>query len=176
VIFNCRSTGQSALAEFGLPVHAALVLNQDLTDYRYNFHLQGDTWIYPFGPPLRNLAQSVADASFQQVDEMPTTAQAFKDSSADIVLVPRPVKADQSVGVWAWNKVNITLIMEWTALDRSTHNTIWLKTITGDASESEGNGFTAGRHRRILMQKLFDDLAHKTQEAFQNAPELRATH
>lgn len=155
-----------------LPIHVALVINQDLANYRYNFNFQGDTWVYPFGPPLQNLARNVAEASFQEVDEIPSTSAAFKDSSADIVLVPRAVKAEQSVGVWAWEKVNLTLIMEWTALDRASQNTIWLKTITGDASYSQGNAFTMNHHRRVLIQKLFDDLSVKTQDAFEKAPEL----
>jgi hypothetical protein len=84
------------------------------------------------------------------------------------------VKAENSVPVWAWENVNFTLVVEWTAKDRASQNTVWLKTITADASEVGGNAFSGKKHQQILMQKLFDDLSVKTHEAFQLSPELRA--
>ena len=156
-----------------LPLHAVLVLNRELIDYKHQYSLEGDTWVFPFGPPLQDYARQTVNASFRQVDEASSADEAFTNPSADIVLIPRPVKADQSLGVMAWSKVNFTLVVEWKALDRANTNTIWLKTITADATETEGNVFTGKKHQRILMQKLFDDLSVKTHEAFQNAPELR---
>ena len=158
-----------------LPLHAVLALNKELSGYKHHYNLEGDTWVYAFGPPLQNYARQVAKASFQQVDEAPSTEEALTNLSADIVLIPRPVKADQSLGVMAWSKINFTLVVEWTALDRVSKNTIWLKTITADTTETEGNVFTGKKHQSILMQRLFDDLSIKTHEAFQNATELRGS-
>lgn len=155
-----------------LPVHAALVMDGGLTNFVYDYHLQGDIFRYQFGPPLRDYARHLTGASFAQVDEVSSKAAALADTSADIVLIPRGVKADQGVGVWAWDKVNFTMVIEWTAIDRTSQNTIWLKTITADASEAEGNAFTATHDRNVLMQKLFNDLSAKTLDAFQKAPEL----
>jgi hypothetical protein len=157
-----------------LPLNAALVLNKDLADYKYEFHMMGDTWVYRFGEPLQDYARRMAAASFQRVDETSSAEKAFANPSADIVLVPRAVKADESTGLMAKSKVNLTLVIEWTAKDRATQNTVWLKTITADASEVQGSVFSGSKHLAILMQKLFDDLSTKTREAFQNAPELRA--
>jgi hypothetical protein len=158
-----------------LPLHAVLVLNKELTDFKHEYHMEGDTWVYPFGPALQDYARQVAGASLRQVDEAGSTDAALANPNADIVLIPRPVKADQSLGVMAWSKVNFTLVVEWTALDRASKNTIWLKTITADATETEGNLFSGKAHEKILMQKLFDDLSIKTHDALVNSPELRGS-
>jgi hypothetical protein len=157
-----------------LPLTAALVMNKDLLDYKYEFHMMGDTWVYRFGEPLQDYARRLAGASFQRVEETSSTESAFAIPSADIVLVPRPVKADESTGLMAKSKVNLTLVIEWTAKDRATQNTVWLKTITANASEVQGSVFSGHKHQGILMQKLFDDLSAKTREAFQSASELRS--
>jgi hypothetical protein len=162
-------------ADNKLPLHVVLALNKELVGYKHEYNLEGDTWVYAFGPPLRDYARQMVNASFRQVDEASSAEEALTNSSADIVLIPRPVKADQSLGVMAWSKINFTIVVEWTALDRVSKNTIWLKTITADATETEGNLFTGKKHQSILMQKLFDNLSIKTHEAFQNAPELRGS-
>ena len=36
-----------------LPLTAALVMNKDLLDYKYEFHMMGDTWVYRFGEPCK---------------------------------------------------------------------------------------------------------------------------
>jgi hypothetical protein len=157
-----------------LPRHAALVLNKDLTDYKYANHMMGDAFEYKLGAPLQDYAKHVTGAVFEQVDEAPSADQAFANASADIVLIPRAVKADKSAGVWAASKQDFTLVVEWMAKDRATHNTIWLQTITADASGTMGSAFSYKSHSRQLMQKLFDDLSLKTFEAMHNAPELKA--
>jgi hypothetical protein len=115
----------------------------------------------------------LADASFQQVDVFSTEQEAAAKSTADLVLIPTPVKVDQSMGVTAWSKNNFTLVLKWTARERTSQNIVWLKTIDAEATEKEGNAFTGAKHNRILMQKLFDDLSLKTYDAIKNAPELR---
>jgi hypothetical protein len=156
-----------------LPLRADLVLDKGLTDYSYQLHMMGDTWDYHFGPPLRDYARRVAGASFRAVNEVASADKAYADASADIFLIPRAVKAEESMGLLAMNDVHLTLVVEWRAEDR-TRNSIWLKTITANATEVEGNVFTGDKHRKILMQKLFDDLNAKTHEAIHNAPELRS--
>lgn len=155
-----------------LPLHVILVLNTDLVDYKYEFHSGGDTTVFPFGPALQDYARHVASVSFQQVDEASSIEKAFANSSADIVLIPRPVKAELGVGWKVQNPVNFIFLMEWTAKDRISQNTVWLKTITAEATDSGANLLTMNEHKHILMQKLFDDLSVKTYESFQKAPEF----
>jgi hypothetical protein len=160
-------------AELGLPHHAALVLNQEFANYKHEFSAMGDTWIVSLGPALQDYALSVAGKSFQKIDVVPSEEKAASFTSDDLILIPRAVKSENSMPAWAWDDVNLTLVVEWTAKDHASQNIVWLKTITANASETAGNMFTGGRHSRILSQKLFDDLSLKTYDAFQEAPELR---
>jgi hypothetical protein len=157
-----------------LPHHAALVITEEFANYKHEFSAMGDTWVHPYGPALQDYARNVTGRSFQQVDVVPSEEKAISLTSDDLILIPRAVKCDNSVGVWAWEKNNLTLVVEWTAKDRASQNTVWLKTITANASEAGGNAFTQGKHDRIQSQKLFDDLSLKTYNAFQEAPEFRA--
>jgi hypothetical protein len=151
-----------------LPHHPVLVLDKELTDYQFKAG-----YVYPLGVAFQDYAHNVTGKCFNHVDEAASMDQAFADSSADMVLVPRVVKMDRSLGMYAWHNQNVTLVMEWVAKDRASQKTVWLKTITANASEPIGTIGTDANHRRILMQKLFDDLNAKTFEAFQHAPELR---
>jgi hypothetical protein len=155
-----------------LPHHVALVLNEEYSNYKYEFHAAGDTWVHNFGPALQDYSRNVVGKSFKQMEVVPSEKKAASQTSADLILIPRAVKCDNSIPVWAWEDVNLTLVVEWTAKDRASQNTVWLKTITANASEAGGNMFTQGKHDRILNQKLFDDLSLKTYNAFQEAPEL----
>jgi hypothetical protein len=158
-----------------LPHNVALVLDQELADYKNEYSRGQDNFIDSLGVPLQDYARQAAAKSFQQVDVVPTVKKAAALASADLILIPRAVKSDISIPVWAWDNDNLTLVMEWTAKDRASQNTIWLTTITANASEPMGSAFSYGKNQRILYQKLFDDLSLKTYNAFQGAPELRGS-
>jgi hypothetical protein len=156
------------------PLHAALLLNEDLAKYKYEFHVTGGDVVFPLGLALQDYARHVATNSFKQVDEASTPEAAFANSSANIVLIPRAVKAEFSFGTRLQNPFGFTLVMEWLAKDRATQNTIWLKTITADVAD-EGSGvfnFKVVERREALMQKLLDNLSVQTYETIQRAPEL----
>jgi hypothetical protein len=152
-----------------LPRHAVLVLDQSLADYQYVFQASGNTLIYPYGPALQDYARQVAKKCFQQVDEVPSLEKAAALTSADLILIPHAVKCDMSVPVWAWENVNLTLVVEWTAKDRANQNTLWLKTITATGSAAKN----MGRSDAVMNQNLFDDLSLKTYKAIQEASELK---
>ena len=154
------------------PHHIALVLNQELATYQHKFVLVGGTDSYPIGDALQDYARNVTTNSFQQIDVVPSEEKAASLTSDDLILIPRFVKSDTSFG---HGKFTITLVMEWTAKNRASQNTIWLKTITATASEKMGSAFTTLKHRRLLFQKAFDDLTPQTYKAFQEAPELRGS-
>lgn len=156
-----------------LPHHVALVVDKSLGDFKYDFSNMGDTWVYPFGIPLQSYARQLASKCFQQVDVVDSVEQGAALNSADLILIPHAVKCDRSLPVWAWDDINLTLVVQWTARDRATQHTVWLTTITGESTETGGNAFTQGKHERILNQQLFDDLSLKTFNAFQQAQELK---
>jgi hypothetical protein len=153
-----------------LPHHVALVLDQEFANYKYEFHRQ-DTYIYPLGAPLQDYARQVAGKTFQQVDVVPSLETAASLTSADLILIPRAVKCECAAPVWGWENANLTFVVSWTAKDRATQNTIWLQTITANATGKLPEIFEF--KKVILYQKLFDDLSLKTYKAFQDAPELR---
>lgn len=153
-----------------LPHHVVLVLNQDLADYKAELRLVGGTDSYPIGAALQDYARNVAGKTFQGVDVVPSEEKAASLTSDDLILIPRVVKSDTSFG---HHKYNITLVVEWTAKDRASKNVIWLKTITGNATEPMGSAFNNLKHRRHLFQAVFDDLNPRTYEAFQEASELK---
>jgi len=157
------------------PHHAALMLSQEYTNYTYKFEAMGTTIVHPLGPALANYATNVVSKTFQQVEMVPNGAAAEALTSADLILIPRAVKCDLSVPPWAWDNEIMTLVVEWTVKNRTSQNTICLKTITANAQEKAGNGHTMKKHDLKLKQKLFDDLSLKTYKAFQEAPELRGS-
>jgi len=156
-----------------LPHHVALVLDQDLANYKNKYSRGEDNFVDALGVPLQDYARQVAAKSFQQVDVVPSVEKAAALASADLILIPQAVKSDISIPVWAWGNDNLTLVVKWTAEDRASQNTVWLRTITANASEPMGSVFSANKNQRILYQKVFDDLSLKTYNAFQTAPELR---
>jgi len=182
LVAGCTHVAPMSVRPTSLPtgekllLHATLVLSKDFTEFKQQFSMMGDTFVYPLGEPLGDYARHVTEASFRQVEIAPTVEQALQSTPSDILLIPRAVKADQSLGFLRTDQARFTLVIEWVAKGRAAQNTVWIRTITGDASETKGVGFS-GYHQQILMQKLFDDLSLKTQEAFQKAPELRGgTH
>jgi hypothetical protein len=152
-----------------LPHHAALVLNQEFTDYKHKMVLIGGSDTYPMGTALQDYARNVTAKSFQHIEVASSAEQAASLISDDLILIPRVVKSDNSLSKFipfVPQKLTMTLVVEWTAKNRASQNTVWLKTTTANA--------TAAAHRRgKLFQKLFDDLNLKTYTAFQEAPELR---
>lgn len=158
-----------------LPHHVALVLDQDLANYKNEYSRGEDNFVDALGVSLQDYARQVATKSFQQVDVVPSVEKAAGLASADLILIPQAVKSDLSIPVWAWDNDNLTLVVKWTAKDRATQNTVWLTTLTANASEPMGTAFGANKRQRILYQKAFDDLSLKTYNAFQAAPELRGS-
>lgn len=161
-----------AVPERKLPLRAAVVADKELEAWKYEFKMMGDTWIFPFGPAIKDTARQVSEQAFESVTMVPSFEEAAR-LPVDVILRPEGRKAEQSTPVWAWEDVNFVMVVEWHAKDRSAQNTVWLKTITANASHVGGNLFTGAGNQRKLMQKLFDDLSRKTYDALMNAPELR---
>lgn len=158
-----------------LPHHVALVLDQQLADFKNKYYRGEDNFVDSIGVPLQDYARQVAAKSFQQVDVVPSVEKAAALTSADLILIPQGVKSDISIPVWGWDNDNLTLVVKWTVKDRASQNTFWLTTITANSSEPMGSVFSADKNQRILYQKAFDDLSLKTYNAFQEAPELRGS-
>jgi hypothetical protein len=152
--------------------HVALVLDQNLTDYKAELRAGPDTEVFTYGTALQDCAQQASRRSFQSVDVVPSIEKATALPSVDLILIPHALKCARSVPVWGWEKVNLTMVVEWTAKERAGQNTLWLKTVTAEAAAKKKATVTR-KGRAKLNQALFDDLCLKTYNAFQDAAELR---
>jgi len=139
--FSPVKVKQASLAgKSGSPHHAALVISQEL-----RFRPVSQTDSYPIGPALADNARNVTGKCFQQVDAVASEQGAASLAADDLILIPRVVKSNSSRG---HGKFNLTLVVEWTAKDRATQKTVWLKTFTADGTEPMGSTFTGFKHRR----------------------------
>ena len=153
------------------PARIALVLDKDLTEYKYTRHAMGDSYVSPLGPPLQNYAKNVTQHVFTEVSVHPTAAEAV--GKADAILIPKVTKFDESYGLWAASKHQVVLIMEWNLKDRDNQKDLWLDSIEARGEGEMGGIFNyKGKHLEV-MQKLFDDLSAKTQKALLESPQVR---
>jgi hypothetical protein len=153
-----------------LPQHVALVLDQEFSNYVHKMVLLGGSDNYPMGVALQDYARNVATSSFQRMEVASSEEQAAALAADDLILIPKVVKSDNSLSKFipfVPPKLTMTLVVEWTAKYRATHNTLWLKTITVTDTD-------VAHHKARLFQQLFDDLSQKTYRAIQDASELRA--
>jgi hypothetical protein len=175
----CTHTAKINVKPTALPSHArhaaraALVLDDSLSKYQFEFKMAGDKFVFPFGPALTGYAKNVSQHCFSKVTTYPT-GEAATGQDADLILHPRALKAEHASGMMAWSDRKLTLQVEWVARDRSNKNTVWLQSFTAEGVNSAGNLFTGKKHEEVLYQRLFDDLSLKTVEAIQNSPELKA--
>jgi hypothetical protein len=149
----------------------ALVLDKDLTEYKYTRHTMGDSFVSPLGQPLQDYARNVTQHVFTEVSVHPTSAEAA--GTADAILIPKVAKFDESYGLWAASKHQVVLIVEWSLKDRDNQKDLWLESIDARAEGKMGGIFNyKGKYLKV-MQKLFDDLSAKTQKAFLESPEIK---
>ena len=155
------------------PVQAsvALLFDKSLDNFDYNFSMMVDKWHYPFGPALKDYARNVTSAVFKNVSVLSSPAE-IPGRNADIVLTLKAGKAEQTMPSSMFGKRKFTLIVEWTARDRTNTKDLWIKTITGCAEETRGHMFNFYKHEKLLFQKVFYDLNKKTVDAMMQSPEL----
>lgn len=168
------STKPSAIsAGTKIPGRAGLVIDDNLLKYQFEFKMMGDKWVFPFGQSLKDYAKNVSDNCFSSVTVY-SSDKAAAGQGANLILHPKPLKAEQAMGVMAWSDRKFTLQVEWTAKDGLNDRTVWLQTITAEGVNKSGNAFTYKKRQDELFQFLFDDLTTKTVNAIRNSPELKA--
>ena len=165
-----RPTGATSNTSSKAPLKVALVIDAALHHYKYHFKFAGDD-IYPFGEALCTYAQDTVRNAFEEVFICGSLDEA--KNRADAILIPKAVKSDRVMGMWAWDGNSWILIVEWTMKDPSGHNTLWMTTIEGRAWEPGGTSLTIKSRERALIQSVFDDLYLKTAQAFSESPEIK---
>lgn len=154
------------------PRHATLVVSDELKQYRHEFKMGGGTVVYPFGPVLADHAQRIVTHAFTGVRVAPSLDVALQESP-DLILVPRPGKAEQNMPIWAWDQSEFVLAVQWSAMESGRSEPVWMRTIVAESAQKAGNVFSGKKNERILFQRLFDDLNQKTLSALRDSPELR---
>src|ERR1017187_894458 len=153
------------------PARIALVLDKDLTEYKFTRHAMGDSFVSSLGPPLQDYAKKVTQHVFTEVSVYPTAAEAA--GKADAILIPKVTKFDESYGLWAASKHQMVMIMEWTLRDRDNQKDLWLDSIDARAEGKMGNVFSYKSNHLKVLQRLFDDISAKTQKALLESPEIK---
>lgn len=150
------------------PIHAALVLDPDLTAYKPSISLiGGDKLEYPLGASLKEYSEGAARAVFEQVTVYSSSADAA--GKADAILIPKVARFNTTLNVGASSKRQLLLRLQWRMMDAKNHAVLWLETVDGIAEQK--TGMTKGRERK-MFQAAFDNLSLNTITAFRQSPAI----
>ena len=169
--FSTQVTAQpSAAGKY--PLEAILVLTPDQCSEESK---KGDWVIGKEKYRMGELLCPAAEATMQLVFEKYARAEApLEKGSAPgkVILTPKFVDLETTRTVTAFGKRKMVLLVEWTATDE-TGKVFWVQTIEGNAAQKAGNLFTAGSHRRKLLEAIRKDLADKSAQALRQSPEFQ---
>jgi hypothetical protein len=116
-----------------------------------------------------------AESAVQQAFEKYTRIEALPEKgsgSGKVILTPRFVDLEATKTATAFGKRKMVLLVEWTATDEAG-KVLWVQTVEGNAQEKTGNIFTAGGHRRKMLEAIRKDLVDKSAHAMRQSPELQ---
>jgi hypothetical protein len=116
-----------------------------------------------------------AESAVQQVFEKHTRVESLLEKGSTpgkVILTPRFIDLEATKTATAFGKRKMVLLVEWTATDESG-KVIWVQTVEGNAQEKTGNLFTAGGHRRKMLESVKKDLTDKSIQAMRQAPEFQ---
>ena len=139
-----------------IPLHICLVLRPEFRSYEYKFENMGDTWVYPFGQTAQDQAVSLCQQTFANVSV--STNHAIPQG-VDAVLDPEVLRTGYAISA---GKFDFTLRLEWILRDSQNQNILWATTIDGKAIEKQ----------KKVFQKLFDELANQSHQAFVESEEI----
>jgi hypothetical protein len=116
-----------------------------------------------------------AESAVQQVFEKYTRVESLPEkgsASGKVIITPRFVDLENTRTVTAFGKRKMVLLVEWTATDEAG-KVFWVQTVEGNAKEKTGNLFTAGGHRRKMLESIKKDLTDKSVQAMRLSPEFQ---
>jgi hypothetical protein len=97
---------------------------------------------------------------------------ATSSGDAQVVLLPRFVNVDATMGITAFSNREMAVLLEWTVKDMSG-NTVWLETVQGSAKHHVGNMFTYKKNCKLIAEDSVKDAAEQSAARMASAPELR---
>lgn len=141
-----------------IPLRVALMLDNRFCTFSHKFENMGDTWVYPFGPTLRQQSISLCEQTFQKVT---VSTNGVVPAGVDVVLTPEVHRSGYALGIG--NKFMFTMLVQWDMRDRDNRNTLWMATVAGQSIDK----------RKRVFQTLFDDFNAKSYRAFHDSMEIR---
>ena len=165
-------TAAKQSAEGKYPLEAILVL----TSSQCSEESKKGNWVigkekYRMG----ELLCPAAESAVQQLFEKYTRVEAVPEkgsATGKVILTPRLVDLETTRTATAFGKRKMVLLVEWTAADESG-KVFWAQTVQADTQEKSGNMFTAGKHRRKMLESVQKDLSLKSVQAMRTSPELQ---
>lgn len=126
---------------------------------------------YRLGELVCSPAQSVVEQVFENYTRVDTPPEKGS-TSGRVILMPRFVDLEATRTATAFGKRKMVLLVEWTATDESGR-VFWVQTVEANAEEKSGNLFTAGKHRKKMLEKVKKDLTVKSVHTMRQSPEFQ---
>ncbi len=117
-------------------------------------------------PKLEEALGSVF-SSLTKFDKVPDSGSA----PGQVTLIPKFIDVGATKTLWAKSKRELVILIEWTVQD-ATGKPVWVQTVEGSAHNKAGNVFSAGKHRREIVDYAAEDVAHNSAQKIAAAPEL----
>ena len=130
----------------------------------WHYESMGDTWIYTLGPVLKDDVELMAHAAFKEI------APAGAASSG--TLTAKVINISQSIPMWALDKMELIITLEWTLTDASG-KTVWVATAAGKAKGFAGNVFTGESEMNKRGKAACDDLFLQSYNLMGSSPEIQ---
>ncbi len=144
-----------------------LYLTEELRNAKYERSAAGDTWIIPLGENLTHNSEVLVRSLFSDVS-VTNGEVGQQHKEVDIIITPRLVSVDQSVGVWKWSDNTLTISLEWSINDVNG-NSLWIDTVKGNGKNEGGNVFTHTTRTEERVKMALEDLFKRSYEAFSSS-------
>jgi hypothetical protein len=115
------------------------------------------------------------ESAVEQVFEKYTRVESLPEKGSTpgkVVLSFRFIDLEATRTASAFGKRKMVLLLEWTATDESG-KVFWVQTVEANAKETSGNLFTAGKHRRKMIDSIKKDLIAKSIQAMRQSVEFQ---
>ena len=151
-----------------IPLVVGLVMDKSFRDYGLSVDQVGGPATYPVGAYLSSYAERVSRNLFKKVTVYDSVGAAVAPDKSDVILVPKAVRS----GYFDERPLKVLLCVEWTVLDRTGKQTLWLTTIESEATEYP-DLFSHVQQESAAFQQVFDELCARTLKAFRESPETK---
>jgi hypothetical protein len=153
-------TGYVPLEKIRLRV--GLRLTEELRKYKW----EQTGWEIPIGEALARDLPILTRQVFTDVVDVQGNAQ-IGAQGLDAILTPRVAYVNRTSGATSFGDSIFTVKVEWN-MDGRNNRTIWVDTVTGEAT-----GMTGWSSREGLLKRAYEEFLLKSQDAMSRSPAIR---